>query len=64
MGFLAAILPGPAINLAVQVILDGVVGMFVIYSNILDEDISDFQVALLPRTASTSSLATAAAPEG
>jgi len=66
MGFLAAILAGPRtfalINLAVQIVLDGVVGMFVIYSNILDEDISDFRVALLPRTASTGSLATAAVP--
>jgi hypothetical protein len=54
MGFLTAILPGPAtpalIYLAVQVILDAVVGMFVIYSNILDEDVSDFHVALSPRT--------------
>ena len=68
MGFLAAILPGPAgfalISVMVQIILDGVVGMFVIYSNILDGDISDFRVALLPCTAWTSSLATAAAPEG
>lgn len=68
MGFFAALLPGPAgsalINAAVQIILDGVVGMFVIYSNILDEAISDFQVALYPRTVPTSSLAAAAAPEG
>lgn len=68
MGFLEAILPGLAtfalISVMVQVILDGAVGMFVIYSNVLDEDISDFRVALLPRTALTSPLATAAAPEG
>jgi hypothetical protein len=50
------------LNFLVAVILDGAVGMFVIYSNILDEDISDFRVALLPRSASASSLNTAAAP--
>jgi hypothetical protein len=67
MGFLMAVLPGPAIaalvTSAIQVILDGVVGMFVIYSSILDEDISDFRVALLPRTASTSAIGTIV-PEG
>ena len=66
MGFLAAILPGRAtsalITLAVQITLDAVVGMFVIYSNILDEDISDFRVALLPREGPTIPLTTAAAP--
>jgi len=68
MGFISALLPGPVasalINLVVQMVLDAVVGMFVIYSNILDEAISDFQVTLSPRTASTSSLAAAAVPEG
>jgi hypothetical protein len=66
VGFLAALLPGPAafaLTLAVQVILDAVVGMFVIYSNILDEDISDFRVALLLRATSTTAFATAASCE-
>jgi hypothetical protein len=65
MGFLAALLPGRAtsalITLAVQITLDAVVGMFVIYSNILDEDISDFRVALLPREEPTIPRTTAAA---
>jgi len=29
--------------------VDGAAGLFVIYNNILDEDIGDFRVALLPR---------------
>jgi hypothetical protein len=65
IGFLAHFLSArqtTVLMLAVEVILDGAVGMFVIYSNILDEDISDFRVALLPRTASVSSLTTATAP--
>jgi hypothetical protein len=68
VGFLAALLPRPwggvLLTLTVQIVLDGVVGMFVIYSSILDEDISDFRVGLEPRTASAVSLATAAAPQG
>lgn len=32
-----------------QVVIDGAVGLFVIYSAILDEEFSDFRVALLPR---------------
>jgi hypothetical protein len=66
LGFLAAVLAGPKtvalVNLTLQIVLDGAVGMFVIYSNILDEDISDFRVALVPRTASTGLLTTAAVP--
>lgn len=54
-GFLAAVLPGAIsealTNGVVQIVIDGVVGAFVIYSNILDEDISDFRVALWPRPA-------------
>lgn len=67
MGFLMALLPGRAtpvlINLGVQIFLDAIIGMFVIYSNILDEDIFDFRVTLSPRSTSESSLATAAAPQ-
>jgi len=64
MGFLAHFLPGLAssglINLATQAVLDGAVGIFVIYSNILDEDITDFRVVLLPCPAPTGTLATTA----
>lgn len=52
MGLLSAFLRRPAVpfaNLAVQIMIDGAIGMFVIYSSILDEDIADFRVALLPR---------------
>jgi hypothetical protein len=65
-GFLAAIFASRAITalvgLATQLFLDAAVGMYVIYSNILDEDISDFRVALLPRTVSASPIATAVLP--
>jgi hypothetical protein len=65
-GFLAAIVASRGafalINLLAQVFLDAVVGMFVIYSCILDEDISDFRVALLPPAVSTAPIATAALP--
>jgi hypothetical protein len=57
MGFLTAILPAVVVTLAVQVVLDAVVGMFVIYSSILDEEISDFRVTLLPNVESTAPLA-------
>jgi hypothetical protein len=53
--FLVALVPGNGfaalVRIATQLLLDGVVGIFVIYSNILDEDISDFRVALVPRAA-------------
>ena len=66
MGFLAAISASRAtaalIQLTMQIVLDALVGMFVIYSNILDEDISDFRVALLPRAVSTSPVATSPLP--
>jgi len=53
IGLSGALLPrgmAPFLNLGMQVAIDGIVGMFVIYSSILDEDIADFRVALLPRT--------------
>jgi hypothetical protein len=67
MGFLAAIFKQvPAIpilvNLVTATAVDGSVGLFVIYSNILDEDISDFRVALLPRAASIGEVAAPAVP--
>jgi len=67
MGFLVAIFRQvPAIpilvNLIVAAAIDGAVGLFVIYSSILDEDISDFRVALLPSSASSGAIAAPAAP--
>jgi hypothetical protein len=65
VGFLAHFLSPRqtiALNWVVAIILDAVVGAFVIYSSILDEDISDFRVALLPRTVPNSSPSTAATP--
>ena len=61
MGFLVALVPNPVFaalaNSAVQFLLDGVVGIVVIYSAILDEDISDFRVALVPRTSASGAVA-------
>lgn len=56
IGFLAALFKGvPVIaillGVVVSTLIDGAVGLFVIYSNILDEDLGDFRVALLPRAA-------------
>jgi hypothetical protein len=39
------------VPLIAQVVIDGAVGLFVIYSAILDEEFADFRVALLPRAA-------------
>jgi hypothetical protein len=39
------------VNLAIATALDGAVGLFVIYNNILEEDFADFRVRLLPRKA-------------
>jgi hypothetical protein len=62
IGFLASVLPVAPINMILQFILDALVGMFVIYSSILDEDISDFRVGLIPRMTSPSRLPEAALP--
>jgi hypothetical protein len=43
------------------VALGGAIGLFVIYSNILDEDFGDFRVCLLPRHAANAATATPAA---
>jgi hypothetical protein len=60
-GLFAAVLPGAVsaalINMAVQIVIDAVIGAFVIYSSILDEDISDFRFALLPRIVATAGVA-------
>jgi hypothetical protein len=61
-GFLTALIPSNGfaalLYLAMQILLDAVVGAFVIYSNILDEDISDFRVALVPRGETASAITT------
>jgi hypothetical protein len=58
VGFLAAIFKNAAVgvllNLLTATAVDAAAGLFVIYSNILDEDISDFRVALLPPSPSRS----------
>jgi hypothetical protein len=50
-GAVAVIYPplGNAFVEFVRFVLAGAVGLFVIYSNILDEDFTDFRVSLLPR---------------
>lgn len=65
VGFLQAIFPRVAglLNMSVQVLLDAAIGMFVIYSSILDEDISDFRVALVPRAPSPAPAVIPSAPE-
>jgi hypothetical protein len=40
---------GPLVTLVSQVLIDGTVGLFVIYSGILDEEFGDFRVTLVPR---------------
>jgi len=66
VGFLLALFPSRAfsglLNLALQMLIDGLVGIFVIYSSILDEDIGDFRVALLPPIATASTAADPANP--
>lgn len=46
---------------AVGIVIGGAVGLFVIYAHLLDEDIGDFRVALLPRDGSLPA-ATSATP--
>ena len=51
IGILAA-LGGPMrtiVPFVSQVLMDGAVGLFVIYSGILDEEFGDFRVTLVPR---------------
>jgi hypothetical protein len=45
------VLAGVLLAMIFSTLIDGAVGLFVIYSNILDEDLGDFRVALLPRAA-------------
>jgi hypothetical protein len=44
-----------------SVVLGGASGLFVIYSNILDENFGDFRVCLLPRQAANDATSTPAA---
>ncbi len=54
VGFLVAFFPNRMfsvlINFVFQIAIEGAVGMFVIYSNILDEDLGEFRVGLIPHT--------------
>ena len=51
MGIFAAMggLMGAVVPFVMQVLIDGAVGLFVIYSGILDEEFGDFRVTLVPR---------------
>lgn len=49
------------VAILVGIALGGVVGLFVIYSNILDEDFGDFRLCLLPRPGANTAPATPAA---
>lgn len=40
---------GASVSFVFQVLIDGAVGLFVIYSGILDEEFGDFRVTLVPR---------------
>lgn len=53
IGVFAAIsgMMGTVVAFVSQVLIDGAVGLFVIYSGILDEEIGDFRVTLVPRGA-------------
>jgi len=67
IGFLLAwINVGPGFSVFVQslvaIAIDGAVGMYVIYTYVLEEDISDFRVVLLPRIAPTIPVAASASP--
>lgn len=66
VGFISHDLPSRAavslFNFAVQILIDAAIGMFVIYSSILDEDLSDFRVALVPSIPSPISQVSTPAP--
>lgn len=65
IGIFAA-LGGPSgafVSFVSQVLIDGAVGLFVIYSGILDEEFGDFRVTLVPRALALSA-APAVAPAG
>jgi purine-cytosine permease-like protein len=62
LGTIGSIFPrlAPAVGFLGSSVIEAAVGLFVIYSNILDEDFSDFRVNLIPRTSPEP--ATASAP--
>jgi hypothetical protein len=64
MGFLSEMGRAMAIlvPLVESLVISGAVGLFVIYSNILDEDFGDFRVVLLPREPVPQNAAAAAPP--
>ena len=51
--FVGIFAPGPIFTavffLLVSIVINGAISLFIIYSNILDEDFGDFRVVLLPR---------------
>lgn len=67
IGFLAALVRSEPVavllNAIAQIFLDAAVGAFVIYANILDEDIADFRVALVPRAETASAATTRSAAD-
>jgi purine-cytosine permease-like protein len=62
LGTIGSIFPrlAPAVGFLGSSVIEAAVGLFVIYSNILDEDFADFRVNLIPRTSPEP--ATASAP--
>lgn len=63
--FVGIFAPGPIFNavffLLLGIVINGAISLFIVYSNILDEDFGDFRVVLLPRE-SLPQNATATAP--
>jgi len=64
--FVGIFAPGPIFTavffLLVGIVINGAISLFIIYSNILDEDFGDFRVVLLPREPIAQSAAAAAPP--
>lgn len=64
--FVGIFAPGPIFTavffLLVGIVINGVISLFIIYSNILDEDFRDFRVVLLPREPVARDAAAAAPP--
>ncbi|MGH9732332.1 MAG: hypothetical protein ACRD4A_11570 [Candidatus Acidiferrales bacterium] len=64
--FVGIFAPGPIFTtiffLLVGIVINGAISLFIIYSNILDEDFGDFRVVLLPREPVPQNAAAAAPP--
>lgn len=64
--FVVIFAPGPIFTaiffLLVGIVINGAISLFIIYSNILDEDFGDFRVVLLPREPVPQNAAAAAPP--